>query len=247
MHKKLNRLNQIDYEKKQIQVETKVLLQAEKAIKTAKIREVSSHYPDLKTAGQYLTYENALELEKHIELAQKTSLTLPVIESSMKNAQNKLYKLEKDIKIIQVEKDHLDTMSKQVKQLEKVEEKLDQLSNHPGEKAKRLVSKKARQHYEELESEARYCKDNLNQMGYKGREDLNQRQGRMQDIEEKTVPSLEKQITFQKTGLEGLNTLFDAIQQATRSEIQAQQKHQLRKVRNKNQTRSINKGPDLSL
>nr|WP_280146613.1 MobQ family relaxase [Priestia megaterium]MDH3168715.1 MobQ family relaxase [Priestia megaterium] len=124
LHKKLNRLNQIDYEKKQIQVETKVLLQAEKAIKTAKIREISSHYPDLKTSGQYLTYENALKLEKHIELAQKTPLTLPVIEKSIKNAQNKLHKLEKDMKIIQVEKDHLGTMSKQVKQLEEAEKRL---------------------------------------------------------------------------------------------------------------------------
>ncbi|MEQ7737021.1 hypothetical protein, partial [Escherichia coli] len=50
--KKEDRLHQIKYEKQQIKVETKALLQAEEAIKTAKIREVSSHYPDLKTAGK---------------------------------------------------------------------------------------------------------------------------------------------------------------------------------------------------
>ncbi|RDZ12880.1 molybdopterin-guanine dinucleotide biosynthesis protein MobA [Priestia megaterium] len=246
LHKKLNRLNQIDYEKKQIQVETKVLLQAEKAIKTAKIREISSHYPDLKTSGQYLTYENALKLEKHIELAQKTPLTLPVIEKSIKNAQNKLHKLEKDMKIIQVEKDHLGTMSKQVKQLEEAEKKIDELSNHPGEMAKRLVSRKVRQHFEELQSEASYCRDSLKQMGYKGTEDLEQRQSRIEEIEEKTVPSIEKEIKAQKTGLEGLTTIFYAIQQATRSEEFTQQRHQLRRMKSTNINRSKNQGPDLS-
>ncbi|MCG3005212.1 hypothetical protein KZ291_32030, partial [Escherichia coli] len=54
---KENRLHQINYEKQQIRVETKTLLQAEEAVKMAKIREVSSHYPDLKTAGTYLSYD----------------------------------------------------------------------------------------------------------------------------------------------------------------------------------------------
>nr|WP_280146614.1 hypothetical protein [Priestia megaterium]MDH3168716.1 hypothetical protein [Priestia megaterium] len=41
--------------------------------------------------------------------------------------------------------------------------------------AKRLVSRKVRQHFEELQSEASYCRDSLKQMGYKGTEDLEQR------------------------------------------------------------------------
>ncbi|WP_394530881.1 hypothetical protein [Priestia aryabhattai] len=53
-HQKENRQHQIKYEKEQIQVETKVLLQAEEAIKMAKIREVSSHYPDLKNSRKIL-------------------------------------------------------------------------------------------------------------------------------------------------------------------------------------------------
>ncbi|MFE3982781.1 MULTISPECIES: hypothetical protein [unclassified Priestia] len=69
---KENCLHQIKYEKQQIQVETKALLQAEEAIKMAKIGEVSSHYPALKTAGKYLNYENALKLEKHVDIAKKT-------------------------------------------------------------------------------------------------------------------------------------------------------------------------------
>ncbi|MEH7590352.1 hypothetical protein V7247_26775 [Priestia megaterium] len=123
-HTEEDRLNQISYEKKQIQVETRVLLDAEKTLKMAKNREVSSYYPDLKTAGEYLTYENVLKLEKHSELVQKTNLTLPTMEESMEDGQDKLHKLEKDMKIIQVEKDHLSTMSKQATPLEKLKNSL---------------------------------------------------------------------------------------------------------------------------
>jgi hypothetical protein len=217
--KKENRLNQITYEKKQIQVETRVLLQAEEAIKQAKIREISSHYPDLKRAGKYLTYSNALKLERYHDTAQKMVL---------------------------IEKEHVSTMSKEVEKLSSVEKKLDELDRSPGEKAKRLVSKKARQDYEELQSEAKYGRENLKELGYKGQEDLQQQQSRMNTIEKTVVPWLEKEIKTHESNINALNNLFNAIQQATRSQEQAQQRHQLRRTRSTNINRSKNQGPDIS-
>ncbi|MCJ7983739.1 hypothetical protein MUB16_04865 [Priestia sp. OVL9] len=244
--KKENRLHQITYEKKQIQVETKVLLQAEEALKTAKIREVSSHYPDLKTAGKYLSYENALKLEKHVDMAKKTPVTLSVIEKAIKNQEDDLYKLKKDLKIFQTEKDHLNKMKDQVAKLEKTEQGLNKLTNNPGEAAKRLVSKKARQHYEELQHEANHYRDNLKEKGYKGPEDLNKRQGGIKGLEEKVVPRIEKEIKAKEHTIKTISGIFDAIQQATRSQEQAQQRHQLRRLRSTNINRSKNQGPDLS-
>ncbi|MGG0481637.1 MobQ family relaxase [Priestia megaterium] len=242
---KENRLHQIKYEKQQIQVETKVLLQAEEAIKTAKIREVSSHYPDLKTAGKYLSYENALKLEKHIDMAKKTPVTLEVIEKAIKNQEDDLYKLRKDLKIFQTEKDHLDKMRNQVTSLEKTEKELDKLNNSPGEAAKRLVSKKARQHYEELQHKANHYRDNLKEKGYKGPEDLNKRQAEIRGLEENIIPTIEKDIKVKEHVTEIVSGIFDAIQQATRSEEQAQQKHQLRRMRSSNINRSKNQGPEI--
>jgi hypothetical protein len=242
---KENRLHQIKYEKQQIQVETKVLLQAEEAIKTAKIREVSSHYPDLKTAGKYLSYENALKLEKHIDMAKKTPVTLEVIEKAIKNQEDDLYKLRKDLKIFQTEKDHLDKMRNQVTSLEKTEKELDKLNNSPGEAAKRLVSKKARQHYEELQHKANHYRDNLKEKGYKGPEDLNKRQAEIRGLEENVIPTIEKDIKVKEHVTEIVSGIFDAIQQATRSEEQAQQKHQLRRMRSSNINRSKNQGPEI--
>ena len=242
---KENRLHQIKYEKQQIQVETKVLLQAEEAIKTAKIREVSSHYPDLKTAGKYLSYENALKLEKHIDMAKKTPVTLEVIEKAIENQQDDLYKLKKDLKIFQTEKDHLDNIKNQVTSLEKTEKELDKLNNSPGEAAKRLVSKKARQHYEELQHEANHYRDNLKEKGYKGPEDLNKRQAEIRGLEENVIPTIEKDIKVKEHVTEIVSGIFDAIQQATRSEEQGQQRHQLRKMRSSNINRSKNQGPEI--
>ncbi|MED3823558.1 MobQ family relaxase [Priestia flexa] len=245
--KKEDSLHQIKYEKKQIQVETKVLLEAEEAIKMAKIREVSSHYPDLKTAGKYLSYENALKLEKHVDMAKKTPVTLDVIEKAIKNQKDDLYKLKKDLKIFQTEKDHLDKMKSQVTKLEKTEKELDKLNNSTSEAAKRLVSKKAHQHYEELQHEANHYRDNLKEKGYKGPNDLNKRQGEIRELEQNVIPTIEKDIKVKEHVIETVSGIFNAIQQATRSEEQVQQRYQLRQVRSTTINKSKNRGPDFTL
>nr|WP_280168281.1 hypothetical protein [Priestia aryabhattai]MDH3111050.1 hypothetical protein [Priestia aryabhattai] len=245
---KEDRLHQIKYEKKQIQVETKVLLQAEEAIKMAKIREVSSHYPDLKTAGQYLSYDNALKLEKHIDMAKKTPVTLEVIEKAIGNQKNELYKLQKNAKIFQTEKDYLDNMKNQVTSLEETEKELDKLSNNPSETARRLISKRARQHYEELQHEANHYRENLKEKGYKGPDDLNKRQSEIRELEKDVIPSIEKQIKTKEQVIGTISGIFDAIQQATRSEEQAQQRQQqqLRRFRSNSINKSKDQGHDFS-
>jgi len=244
--KKENRLNQITYEKKQIQVETRVLLQAEEAIKQAKIREVSSYYPELKTAGKYLTYSNALKLEQYHDTAQQNQFRLSNIKQSLDASQKKLGEFKRHQKMVLIEKEHVSTMSKEVEKLSSVEKKLDELDRSPGEKAKRLVSKKARQDYEELQCEAKYGRENLKELGYKGQQDLQQQQSRMNTMEKTVVLWLEKEIKAHESNINALNTVFNAIQQATRSQEQAQQRHQLREMRSTTINRAKNKGPDLS-
>ncbi|PGX77762.1 MobQ family relaxase [Priestia megaterium] len=244
--KKEDRLNQITYEKKQIQVETRVLLQAEEAIKQAKIREISSYYPDLKTAGKYLTYSNALKLEQYHDTAQQDQFRLSNIKQSLDASQKKLDEFKKHQKMVLIEKEHVSTMSKEVEKLSNAEKKLDELDRKPGEKAKRLVSKKARQDYEELQSEAKYGRENLRELGYKGQQDLQQQQSRMNIMEKTVVPWLEKEIKTHESNINALDMVFNALHQATLNEEQARQKHTLRTIKNKKQTRNINTGPDLS-
>src|SRR6478752_111129 len=243
---KENRLHQIKYEKQQIRVETKTLLQTEEAIKMAKIREVSSHYPDLKTAGKYLSYDNALKLEKHIDTAQQNQFRLPNIKQSLDANQKKLNEFKKHQRMVFIEKEHVSTMSNEVEKLSSVEKKLDELDRNPGEKAKRLVSKKARQDYEELQLRAKYGRENLKDLGYKGQQDLRQQQSRMNTMEKTVVPWLEKEIKTHESNINALDTIFKAIQQAIHSQEQTQQKHQLGMMRSTTINRAKDQGPDLS-
>ncbi|MBA9042984.1 hypothetical protein HNP21_006162 [Bacillus aryabhattai] len=179
-------------------------------------------------------------------MAKKTPVTLKVIEKVIKNQQDDLYKLKKDLKIFQTEKDHLDNIMSQVTSLEKAEKELDTLSNSPGEAAKRLISKKALQHYEELQHEANHYRDNLKEKGYKGPDDLNKRQAEIRGLEQNVIPMIEKQIKTKEKVIETISGIFDAIQQATRSEEQAQQRQHLKRFRSSSINRNNNQGPDLS-
>ncbi|MEH7590780.1 MULTISPECIES: hypothetical protein [Priestia] len=97
-----------------------------------------------------------------------------------------------------------------------------------------------------MQSEAKYGHENLRELGYKGQQDLQQQQSRMNTMEKTVVPWLEKEIKTHESNINALNNVFNAIKQATRSEEQAQQRHQLRRIRSTNINRSKNHGPDLS-
>ncbi|WP_394530879.1 kinetochore Spc7 family protein [Priestia aryabhattai] len=89
-----------------------------------------------------------------------------------------------------------------------------------------MVSKKARLHYEELQHEANHYKENLKEKGYKGPDDLNKRQSEIRELEKDVIPAIEKQIKTKEQVIGTISGIFDAIQQATRSEEQVLQKQQ---------------------
>jgi uncharacterized protein YacL (UPF0231 family) len=97
-----------------------------------------------------------------------------------------------------------------------------------------------------LQSEAKYGCENLKELGYKGQQDLQQQQSRMNTMEKTVVPWLEKEIKTHESNINALNTIFNAIQQATRSEEINQQRHQLGRMRSTNINKAKNKGPDLN-
>ena len=178
-------------------------------------------------------------------MPKKTPVTLEVIEKAIGNQKDELYKLKKNIKIFETEKDYLDATKNQVTNLEKTEKELDKLSNSPGETAKRLVSKKARQHYEELQHEANHYRENLKEKGYKGPDDLEKRQGEIRELEREVIPAIEKQINTKEQVIGTISGIFDALKQAVHTQEQAQQRHQLRKMRSSNINRSKNQGPEI--
>jgi len=68
----------------------------------------------------------------------------------------------------------------------------------------------------------------------------------MNTMEKTVVPWLEKEIKTYESNINALNNLFNAIHQATYSQEQAQQRHQLRRMRSTNINKSKNQGLDFS-
>ncbi|KLV28928.1 hypothetical protein [Priestia megaterium] len=177
--------------------------------------------------------------------AQQGQFRLSKVRQNSEATQKKLNEFKKHQKMVRIEEENVSTMSKEVEKLSSVEKKLDELDRSPGEKAKRLVPKKARQDYEELQSEAKYGRENLKELGYKGQQDLQQQQSRMNTTEKTVVPWLEKEIKTHENNIIALNTVFNAIQQAIHSQEQAQQRHQFGGMRSININRFKNHGPEL--
>jgi len=171
--------------------------------------------------------------------AQHDQFRLSKVRQNLEATQKKLNEFKKHEKMVRIEKKYVSTMSKEVEELSSMEKKLDELDRNPGEKAKQLASKKARQDYEELQSEAKYGRENLKELAYKGQQDL-QQQVRMNTMKKTVVPWLEKEIKTHESNINALDTVFNAIQQAIYSQEQAQQRHQFGRMRSININRSKN-------
>nr|WP_280166586.1 hypothetical protein [Priestia aryabhattai]MDH3129699.1 hypothetical protein [Priestia aryabhattai] len=76
-----------------------------------------------------------------------------------------------------------------------------------------------------MQSEAKYGRENLKELGYKGQQDLQQQQSRMNTMEKTVIPWLEKEIKTHESNINALDTVFNAIQQATRREKILQKRH----------------------
>jgi sugar-specific transcriptional regulator TrmB len=77
-----------------------------------------------------------------------------------------------------------------------------------------LVSKKARQHYKELQHETNHYLNNLKEKRYKGPEDLSKRQNKIKRLEEKVVSRFKKEIKVKEHTIETITSILDAIKQA---------------------------------
>ncbi|MBU8757016.1 hypothetical protein [Priestia megaterium] len=69
---------------------------------------------------------------------------------------------------------------------------------------------------------------------------------KIQQNEEKVVPSIEKEIKTKEHTIKTISGIFGSIQESTRSETFTQQRQQLRKMRITNMNRLNNQRPNIS-
>lgn len=222
-------------QKGEIREQRSVLTNAEKALKNAQIREVASHYPELKTAGAYLTYENAIQLKK---LNEKAGKVIPIsqIELSLEKRKEYTNKRLNALKAYDQYVNNLDLAESYFEKIKELEEKIEKIENNPFLKGKMLVSQEAKaQHLQDIQMRDEY-KVALKENGFTDLPTLQ----RDRDAVRSKPKEFEQQIQRNEAGqLNGgyntstgvLEAILQGVQQAQQQEVREQTKRERERKR----------------
>lgn len=185
-------------ERKEINKQTAILDRAENAIKQGEIREITSHYPELKNTGQFMKYEDVLKLK---EINQKVGKVVPLdqIKTTINDRNNAIEKVENAHRKLEILKQNVATAQVYFNELNAVESKIEKTENNPFLKGKLMFSEKARSDYEQDKSKRDQYKSALKNLGIEDKEKLHQYKELIQKAE-KYKPLAEKQANDLKEG-----------------------------------------------
>ncbi|KOO43753.1 MobQ family relaxase [Priestia koreensis] len=234
--------NSIHKQKQEIKTQTVILNQAEKAIKQSKIREIVSIYPNLKTTGQYVSYETAMKLK---EIKNKTGkyYSIESIKSIIQARHEVKMELTEQIKNINKELQRIRTAELYYKQLEQLQHKIDKIGENPFLKGKIMFSKERKNEYKQDLEQLKVCKKMIAQLGFEDKESFISSKNAMDTtIAEKS--KAEKYISHAETGNyksgAGLNTSFlESIIQGIEHAKQLEEQDKLKKGNRKKKERRI--------
>lgn len=140
----------------EIKEQRELLNLAEKTLKQGEIREVASHYPQLKTAGKYLSYETAMKLK---EINQQTGEVIPIerIQQLVEKRKEVKGQYENVLKSINQSQQGLSLLEVTFKKFEEIKKKIEQTEQSPIAKAKMMFSKEAKaEHDKDLHQRDHY-------------------------------------------------------------------------------------------
>lgn len=219
----------------EIKQQREILNNAEKTLKQLAIREVASRYPELETAGEYLSYANAMKLN---ELNEKAGRIVPIseIKSSIAYRQKEVDKRTDAISTYDNGLKNVELADHYFKKLAEIEQKIEQTEKSPMAKAKMMFSKEAKaEHEKDLQQRDQYKKA-VENMGFKDPEQVAESKEKFTKTQhqrentEKKIDDLEagnyKGGHNATTGL--LEAVLQGVQQAQQQE-QSQTREQAKK------------------
>lgn len=218
-------------QRQEIKNQRDILVKAENAIKQGEIREITSHYPELKNAGQFMKYEHALQLK---EINEKAGKIVP-LEQIKKEINQRHIEIEQGTKSLQnfeKEKNKSATAHKYFNQLHSIEQRIEKIENNPFLKGKMLFSKESKKEFEQLVTTRDQYKSALKNLGFEDKDSFKKHLERIQKAE-KLKPIVEKQISNQQEGnAKGQNGIglgllkgaMQGIEQARQREVRENRK-----------------------
>jgi len=213
----------------QISQERDTLKHAVKAIERREVREVAALYPE-RPEMRYMSRETALQLKELNEKAGKI-ISPETIQKSRNFNRDKMNELTKDLRFVETEKVRMERTKGYLKDADKYNAIVEKYDKSPVLKGKMLISKSARQEYENAISKRDQSIERMKQDGVSGKGDWNKQNQTFEKSEAK-VPFVQSQMKPITRNLGILDAMLQGIEEAGQ-EAKRQQRQQRSRTKGK--------------
>lgn len=220
----------------QIQQARKVLEKAQIAHQNAYVRQVASYYPERPEMG-HISLQTANRLMELNKENGNQVVPLETIQKTFHAHQAEIQRLHGEVDRVNQYRSRLQRAESYLKQVEKQQALVEKIENNPFLKGKLLVSKTAKQEYDQAISTWERAQDAMKKAGVSGRKDLEKQRYTLGKMEAR-VPAFKGQIQSQEKSLGLLGAIMKGVEQAARDrqmEQQHQSRHQQKSKRSKQQ------------
>ncbi|MFJ7640720.1 MobQ family relaxase [Peribacillus sp. NPDC097225] len=220
----------------QIQQARKVLEKAQIAHQNAYVRQVASYYPERSEMG-HISLQTANRLMEWKKENGNQVVPLETIPKTFHAHQAEIQRLHGEVDRVNQYRSRLQRAEGYLNQVEKQQALVEKIENNPFLKGKLLVSKTAKQEYDQAISTWERDQEAMKKEGVSGRKDLEKQRNTLGKMEAR-VPAFKDQIQSQEKSLGLLGAIMKGVEQAASNmqmEQQRQNLHQQKSKRSKQQ------------
>ncbi|MBT2602020.1 MobA/MobL family protein [Bacillus sp. ISL-53] len=193
----------------------KVLEKAEKAHQNAFVRQVASLYPE-RPEMLYISLETAKKLMDINKANGNQVVPLETIQKTLINRKEDIQRLHGELDRVNQHRLRLQRAEGYLENYEKNHAIVEKIENNPFLKGKLLVSKSAKQEYDQAIFTRENDQDSMKKEGVSGRMDLEKQLHTLGEMEAR-VPAFKDQIQSQEKGIDLLGTIMKGVEQAVRN------------------------------
>ncbi|MGE7880305.1 MobQ family relaxase [Peribacillus muralis] len=197
-----------------IHQERKVLQKAGIAHQNAFVRQVASYYPE-RPEMRHISLETAKKLVDMKQANGNQVVPIETIQNTLNNRKEDIQRLHGELDRVNQHRSGLQRAEGYLNNYEKHHVMVEKIENNPFLKGKLLVSKSAKQEYDQAISTCYSSQDSMKKEGVSGRRDLERQFHTLGEMEDR-VPAFKEQIQAQEKGLGLLESIMKGIEQAGR-------------------------------
>ncbi|WP_336866964.1 MobQ family relaxase [Peribacillus frigoritolerans] len=214
-----------------IHQERKVLEKAEIAHQNAFVRQVASYYPE-RPEMRHISLETAKMLMEVNQANGNQVVPIETIQKTLTNRKEDIQRLHGELDRVNQHRLRLQRAEGNLKNFEKQHAFVEKIENNPFLKGKLLVSKTAKQEYDQAISTRETYQASMRKEGVSGRRELEKQFNTLGKMEDR-VPVFKGQIQSQEKGLDLLDAIMKGVEQAGRNMQREEQRQNFQRQKPK--------------